>query len=219
MSSFAQNPTLRRLRAALYRSTHHTRISRSGENHRIDLSDALLHRCNLQFSGENLTVSFGQNVRLWDVTLRLIGSHHTLHIGDGVRLRGGNILLEDQHCSLHIGARTEAFCPSIIVSEKGNIRIGSDCLLAAGLILRNSDGHSILDQATGQRINPAADITIEDHVWIGTDCTVLKGAILGHDSIIAARSVVTKPTAAHTISVGTPARAIKDSVTWDHRRL
>jgi acetyltransferase-like isoleucine patch superfamily enzyme len=218
-SALARLVWLRRLRARLYRSLYRTRIRRSGTGHRIELNDALLHRCDVEISGPGHTLIIEPGARLWDVTLRLIGENHTVVIGSGARLRGGHFLVEDRGGRLEIGGNTTVFTPMVVCSEGGTIRIGCDCLIAYGLDLRNSDGHSVLDATTRQRVNLPADTTIADHVWIGNNCQLMKGVTIGTHSIVAARAVVTKDVPPNTLAAGLPAKVIRENVDWDPQRL
>lgn len=52
-------------------------------------------------------------------------------------------------------------------------------------------------------------VTIEDGCWIGANVTILKGTTIGHDSVVAAGSVVTKSCAPYSIIGGVPAKLIK----------
>lgn len=52
-------------------------------------------------------------------------------------------------------------------------------------------------------------VIIEDDVWIGARVTILPGVKIGHGSIIAAGSVVTKNVDDYAIVGGVPARVIK----------
>jgi acetyltransferase-like isoleucine patch superfamily enzyme len=218
-SALARIAWLRRLRALLFRLTHHTRIRRSGTGQRLELNDALLHRCNIELSGPGHTVIIEPGARLWDVTLSLIGENHTVRIGSGARLRGGHFLVEDRGGRLDIGDNTTVFTPMVVCSEGGAIRIGRDCLIAYGLDLRNSDGHSVLDTTTRQRVNPAADTAIADNVWVGNNCQIMKGVTIGAHSVVAARAVVTKNVPPHSLAAGLPAKIIRENVDWDPRRL
>lgn len=56
------------------------------------------------------------------------------------------------------------------------------------------------------RVDP---VKIEDNVWIGESVTMMPGVIVGRDSIIGSNSVVTKNTPPYTISVGSPAKVVK----------
>jgi acetyltransferase-like isoleucine patch superfamily enzyme len=77
-----------------------------------------------------------------------------------------------------------------------------------------SDMHPIFDRASGQRLNPAQDIEIGDHVWLGTRVLVLKGARIGDGAIVGAGSIVSGTIAPNTLSLGSPARVIREDVVW-----
>ncbi len=218
-SALARLVWLRRLRARLFRLTHRTRIRRSGTGQRVELNDALLHRCDIELSGPGHTLVIEPGARLWDVTLRLIGENHTVIIGSHARLRGGHFLVEDRGGRLEVGGNTTMFTPMVVCSEGGAIRIGRDCLVAYGADIRNSDGHSVLDATTRQRVNPAADTTLSDHVWIGNNCQIMKGVTIGTHSIVASRAVVTKDVPPHTLAAGLPAKILRENVDWDPQRL
>jgi acetyltransferase-like isoleucine patch superfamily enzyme len=111
------------------------------------------------------------------------------------------------------------FDPVIVAQEGSAVTVGADCMFAYGCDLRSSDGHSVLDAGTRARLNPPSDLFVEDHVWIGIQCQVLKGVRIGRDSIVAAHSVVTKSIPAGVIAAGSPARVIREGVTWDRERI
>lgn len=52
-------------------------------------------------------------------------------------------------------------------------------------------------------------VVIEDDVWIGENAVILPGVTIGRGSVIGALSTVTKDVPAYSISVGSPARVIK----------
>jgi len=53
------------------------------------------------------------------------------------------------------------------------------------------------------------DVIIGSDVWLGTDVMILSGVKIGHGSIIAARSVVTRDVPPYTIVAGTPAKVVR----------
>jgi len=60
-----------------------------------------------------------------------------------------------------------------------------------------------------KKYRPTAPTTIEDNVYIGGNCTVYPGVIIGHHSIIAPNSAVTKNVQPYTMVGGVPAKFIK----------
>jgi len=53
------------------------------------------------------------------------------------------------------------------------------------------------------------EVVIGSDVWIGQDALILSGVTIGHGSVIAARSVVTKDVQPYSIVAGNPARHIR----------
>jgi len=179
----------------------------------------LLEGCSIELTGKNNRLEIHPRARLWGVTIRLVGDNLACRIGGQCRLSGGQYLLEDQGSRLEIGSGTTIFKPANAVNEGGFVRVGSDCLVAAGVDIRNSDAHSLLDATSRARLNPARNVAIEDHVWIGTHSQILKGVTIGSRAVVASRAVVTKNVAPGTLVGGLPARVIRENVDWDHRRL
>lgn len=71
-----------------------------------------------------------------------------------------------------------------------------------------------------ERINYAQNIIIDDHVWVASHVSILKGTHVARDSIVATRAVVTKPFAHSNVIIGgSPARIIKDGVSWTRERI
>ena len=70
--------------------------------------------------------------------------------------------------------------------------------------------------ATGRRINPAGDIRLAEHVWVGEGALILKGVSIAADSIVGARSVVTRDVPPKSIVAGAPARVVRSGVSWRH---
>ena len=56
------------------------------------------------------------------------------------------------------------------------------------------------------------DIVIEDNVWIGMESLILGGVTIGENSVVAARSVVTKDVPPNMLVAGVPAKIVKKIV-------
>ena len=111
---------------------------------------------------------------------------------------------------LYIAPKPTIESAVLSVAENGtSIRIGEDCMLSKDIRIATSDAHSVIDAESGKRINPAADIILENHVWLGNSAFINKGCTIGHDSIIAGRSVVTHSVEPNTIAAGVPAKVIR----------
>lgn len=118
-----------------------------------------------------------------------------------------------------IGSGTTCNQMKLFVQGQGSsVIIGSDCMFAYGIIIRNSDDHSIFDINTGEHINPPDDVEVGQRVWLCPEVIITKGARIGDGSIIATRSLVTSEIEPFTLSGGVPAKTLRTNVSWDRPR-
>ena len=176
------------------------KIVDNGKNNRVIIGDG----CNMIgakiiFSGNNNTVKIENNCRLQKSILYLIDDDNTLIVGEN-NAWGANV--------------------NVIPEEGTTISIGSDCQVAENVVIRSSDGHSIISNETNKRINPALDITIGDRCWFGEHVKILKGANIKSDCIIGASTVVTKGVyESNSVYAGNPIRQVKKNVHWIAPRI
>ncbi|MDR7127775.1 acetyltransferase-like isoleucine patch superfamily enzyme [Algoriphagus sp. 4150] len=91
-----------------------------------------------------------------------------------------------------------------------NIKIGNNVLIGSGVLITDSDSHSILpSKRHDSSYIVSKPIIIEDDVFIGARSIVMKGVTIGGGSVIGAGSVVTKSIPAMHIAAGNPATIIK----------
>ena len=150
------------------------------------------------------------------VSLLLGGDEATVFLGPRTELTAGD---------LYCGARSAVILNGGVVATRGAIidaRNGgaivaqSDQLWAANVYLATDDMHRLEDVATGERINPyGATIRLGGHVWLGRDVMVTGHVEIGDGAVVGARSLVRgQKVAAQTVVAGTPARVIREGVTW-----
>ncbi len=92
---------------------------------------------------------------------------------------------------------------------------------AADVYVATDDMHRLEDLHTRERINPfGADIRIGSHVWLGRDVVVTGHVEIGDGSVIGMRSLVRgQKVPPHSVAAGTPARIVREDVTWSHDDL
>src|SRR4051794_33066236 len=88
------------------------------------------------------------------------------------------------------------------------VAIGADCAIGWDVQITDSDYHH-LDGDLG-----VAPVSIGERVWIGARSTVLKGVTVGDGAVVAAGSLVTRNVPARALVAGTPARVVREGVTW-----
>lgn len=103
--------------------------------------------------------------------------------------------------NVYIGRGTDFNC-------RRSIRIGNDCLIAAGCRFVDHDHGIALDVPIRLQCGPEAPIELEDGVWLGANVVVLKGVRIGQGAVVAAGAIVTKSIPPLEIWAGVPARRI-----------
>ena len=157
--------------------------------------------CNMKSSKIETALCMGKNSQLEcgggkSSNFNMVGYGSYLQVGDGAKLKIGDSFINRE--------------VKIICNK--SITIGDDCIIAMGTVIRDNDGgnHQIL--APGYE--NAKPITIGNHVWLGENVMILKGVTIGEGAIVAASSLVIKDVPPHTLVAGSPAKVIKDNVSW-----
>ena len=123
----------------------------------------------------------------------------------------------DNGATIKIGSGLSVYRKLNIVSKNHKtIQIGDECMIAREVMIRNDDGHVILDKNTGEILNVPDDIFIGDKVWIGMRSIILKGSKISNGSVVGAMSLVNKSFDEENILIaGVPAKKIRDNITWE----
>lgn len=126
---------------------------------------------------------------------------------------------------LHLGVDTALRCHegTLTVGDKTvlgrgvsincylDIEIGAAALFADDIYVSDFD-HKFNDLTMpikDQGITKSR-VRIEPDVWIGTKVTVARGVVIGEGAVVGANAVVTHDLPPYSVSVGVPARVIKD---------
>lgn len=158
---------------------------------------------------------YGKNLHT-GVFLHWITGRGELIVGDNVTVDG--------KCCFNFAARFAAR-PTLVIGDNvrighnsrlvigKQITIGRNCGIASGAFIFDSPGHP-LDPALRLQGKPATDedvkpIVIEENVWIGTDVIIMPGVSIGHNSVVAAGSVVMGPVPPNVLVAGNPARQVR----------
>ncbi len=95
------------------------------------------------------------------------------------------------------------------VPDGALVVIGRDCAIGPNVSLETVNHGLRFDPATGWT-SKRAGIEIQDRVWIGSGSILLPGVIVGHDSVIAAGSVVTRSLPPFSLVAGVPAKLVRN---------
>jgi galactoside O-acetyltransferase len=89
------------------------------------------------------------------------------------------------------------------------ISIGADCLFGWDVQVLDSDFHELDPRRRRSGSAPSQPVEIGDNVFLGADVVVMKGVTIGDDTVVGARSVVSRSLPGGVIAAGNPARVIK----------
>lgn len=88
------------------------------------------------------------------------------------------------------------------------IKIGSYCFIGPNCGMYTAT-HALIAEERNQGLEKAKPIEVGNNVWIGGDVTILPGVKIGDNSVIGAKSVVTKDIPANVIAVGNPCTVLR----------
>lgn len=148
---------------------------------------------------DNVTFSIGQKCRITQTTAQFTGH------ADGIEISIGDNFCNSSTMELYAGG-----------DKNMNLTIGNDCMFSRDIVIYAHDGHNIFNKDTQEVINnPKNSVTIGNHVWLGHGTHILKNTIIPNNTIVGAKSVVTKTfDEEYTIIAGNPAKLVKKNTTW-----
>lgn len=124
-----------------------------------------------------------------------------------LRCHGGKILI-GRGCEFHTGFEMD-------LPRGGSASVGEFCFVETRVTISTVDAIPIINRSVSTPIkNGSKIISVGDRVWLGMESVVGGGAIIGCDTIIAPRSIVTDELPPNSVCEGGPARPIKSGVVW-----
>jgi len=161
------------------------------------------------------TVRIGKGVVFGDGVL--IGSNakiESIELGENSHIEAGVIITGYGKGMIKIGKESYIGINNIL-DFSANITIGSFVHIAGpstGLWTHSSAPmclNSIPLHQKSAEYRPTSQIIIDDNLYIGGNCTIYPGVTIGHHSIVAPNSAVTKDVEPYTMVGGVPAKFIK----------
>lgn len=166
-------------------------------------------------------VKFGNRLRLYGLPSAYLHRNSKVVLGDQVTLRSrskGNAIgvnhevilrAQSEGAIIQIGNRVGMSGGAICA--KKSVVIGDDVLIGSNVVIADNDFHPVDPWArrNGESDDVAKEIIIERNVWIGADVYVCKGVTIGENSVIGAKSVVTKSIPSNCVAAGIPAKVVK----------
>lgn len=155
---------------------------------------AIVENVVINNGGEDLFVFIGPYCELKNILIQTRDKGNFMHFGCGVTDNGGNYYVKGRGVGIFIG---------------------HDCMFSTQVHVRTSDSHSIFSYDEGVRLNRDQSVVLGDHVWVGRQVTIGKGTRVGDDVVLGQGSMVSGQLESHAIYAGSPARRVRENVTWD----
>ncbi|MEK0314104.1 gamma carbonic anhydrase family protein [Cohnella sp. 56] len=144
---------------------------------------------------------------------------HVPRLGEGVYVAEGAKIIGD----VEIGAGSSVWFNAVIRGDMAGIRIGRRTNLQDGVVGHVNAGQPLLldDEVTVGHSAIVHGCTIGRGSLIGMGAIVLNGARIGEYAMIGAGAVVTegKEIPPYTLSMGTPARVVRELTEQDLARM
>ena len=178
---------------------------------------------NVIFDGSNCTVTIEKPISFQNTFINLEGNNAEVKLAQTSSKISNVKIYADYDCKITVGKGVYFSDTNVVLIANAaydkpiSIEIGENVAIARDVLIRTSDGHTIINPETKEPLNPSESIKIEDNVWIGSKCVILKGVHISKGSIVGACSLVNKKfDEENVIIAGTPAKIIKHNVTWHH---
>lgn len=167
-----------------------------GSGHRVIVAaKAQLEGCTFDIGGESAVVVIGPGAKLRNLRLSLRGRNTAILIGAQ---------------STWVGNGNQVMCEG----DDTQVIIGDDSMMAHGVIIRTSDGHSIFDRSSQRQLNVPASVVIGPHVWLANSVRINKGTRIGAGTVVGQCSVASGRLDAQCVYAGVPARKVREGIVW-----
>ncbi len=135
---------------------------------------------------------------------------------DGATLALGDRVYIDQFVDVYakigsLAVGNDSFVgPWTRIIARENVTIGSDCLIAESVVIRDQNHKVVAGELTRKAGFTCAPIKIGNNVWIGAKATIVPGVTIGDNAVIGANAVVTEDVPPNVVVAGVPAKRIRD---------
>lgn len=179
----------------------------------VDVPHPLIDRLSLYPFSDALLVAADD---LHNLSSLLLGDRATVFLGPETELTAGDVYCGPDSTVVLNGGVTATRCAIIDARNGGAVVADRDQLWAADVYVATDDMHGLVDLETGVRLNPfGGRVQIGAHVWLGRDAVITGDVVIGDGAVVGLRSLVRgQKVPANAAVAGTPARVIREGVTW-----
>lgn len=188
-----------------------------------ELKTKYLKNLKINFNGDNNYIRMYVSTNFWNMKTITLSDDNVINIGKTIHRFNLSVSTLSKGAKLIVGNNVFVVQAFIALSDEPGLKveIGDNCMLSHDIIIRTSDGHTLIDDKSGEILNYPKDIKIGNHCWLGMNTTVLKGADMPDNSVLAAGSIYTKSSNPKDknlkgcIFAGAPAKVIKTGINWN----
>lgn len=205
----------------------HRIIKNIGKNNIIEIDDDI--SCNVKVVGDGNSIRIRNNSNIKNsneckskFVINIFGNKNCINIDD-INNNGGELNIDIGNytgCNdvkIDIGKHL-VFGSVYILAYQHNvpIKIGEDCLMSNGIVIRSGElPHIIYDTTDKRDLDRSEGIFIGDHVWVGQNVFIMKNVSIPNNAIIGSCSVVTKRFSNENVVIaGNPAKICREHVNW-----
>ena len=180
-------------------------------------TNKLYKRSPIEIFGYDNVIKINEDNQIYKLHLIIRGSNNQINIDRNLQgilkiiISGSNIKVNIGKDCLFRG------CEMAIFENNSVLNFGNDSMAARDSRIYVSDFHTIYDITTNKPLNKGTHVNIGNHVWIGEGAMVLKNHSIADNTIVAARSVVTRDLEqSFAVYAGNPASLKKTNVNWNY---
>jgi acetyltransferase-like isoleucine patch superfamily enzyme len=185
----------------------------AGAGNRIFLPDGNRTVPDLAGASSNNTIVM-RELEMVNATINVRGSNNLIYIGASSKFQGRVDIAGDNNLFFFSDDSTCNRGNFVICGNGLSIIFGNDCMLSFDLTVRAGDSHAIFSLESLELISEPASILVGAHVWLCEGVTLLKGSSVGAGSVVGASSLVTGRLPDQCVAAGTPAKVLKERVSW-----
>jgi len=165
-------------------------------------------------------VKYGAGLKLYGFPIVTVTKGSEITIGSDVRFRSNSVgnaigvnhqvIIRTQKAGAviqigdHVGMSGGAIC------AMDKVTIGNNVLIGANVVIADNDFHPInIKERLSNQECISRPIIIRRGAWLGADSYICKGVEIGENSVVAAKSVVTKSIPPNCVAGGIPAKVIR----------
>lgn len=181
--------------------------------------------CDIRVWGKNNTIRIRNRVPNSGLKIIVHGDENQIDVGQcrlnsavfeigSYRETSGVQISIGDYFSIEPGGRFQVF------TDRATVQIGKWCMFSRDVTVRYGENpHLIFELDTGEYRDGYGGIQIGDKVWIGEGAYLLKNSRIADESLVAARSVVTKAfPQPHSLIGGNPSKVLRTNVQWFRNR-